>query len=100
MPKLMGLVFAICLVAQPSLGGDRDKVVGTWKQVFQEVEIQTTGQKEPMLREKPPGYAVFLPEGRVFFILTGEGRKPAKTDQERAALLNTVVADTAEIVDS
>ena len=28
----------------------------------------------------------------MFFMLTGEARKPAKTDQERAELLNTLVA--------
>jgi hypothetical protein len=35
-----------------------------------------------------------MPEGRVFFILTGEGRKPAKTDPDRVALLNTLVSYT------
>lgn len=44
--------------------------------------------------EKPTGYASFLPEGRVFFVLTGEARKPAKTDQEKAELLGTLVAYT------
>ena len=68
--------------------------LGTWKLVSQEVEIQATGQKEPAMGEKPTGYAVFTPEGRVFFILTGEARKPAKTDQERADLLSTLVAYT------
>ena len=33
-------------------------------------------------------------EGRVMFILTGEGRKPAKTAEERADLLGTLVAYT------
>lgn len=42
--------------------------------------------------EKPTGYATFSPEGRVFSVLTGEARKPAKTDQERAELLSTLVA--------
>ena len=49
-------------------------------------EIQATGQKEPVMGEKPTGYAIFSPQGRVFFILTGEARKAAKTDQERAEL--------------
>ena len=42
--------------------------------------------------EKPTGYVTFTPEGRVFFVLTGEARKAAKTDQERAELLNTLIA--------
>ena len=37
--------------------------------------------------DKPTGYATSLPEGRVYFVLTGEGRKAAKTDVERAELL-------------
>ena len=44
--------------------------------------------------QNPTGYAVFTPERRAFFMLTGEGRKPAKTVQERADLLDTVVAYT------
>lgn len=44
--------------------------------------------------EKPTGHAAFLPEGRVFFVLTGEARKPGKTDKERADLLSTLVAYT------
>ncbi|MGO9444678.1 MAG: lipocalin-like domain-containing protein [Thiobacillaceae bacterium] len=86
------VVFLACLVAQPSFGDENNKVVGTWKLVSYVVEVQATGQKGPVMGEKPTGYATFSPEGRVFFILTGEGRKPAKTDQERAALLSTLVA--------
>ncbi len=37
---------------------------------------------------------IFTPEGRVFFIFTGEGRNPAKTIQERADLLSSQVAYT------
>jgi Lipocalin-like domain len=70
------------------------KILGTWKLVSFEVEIQTTGQKEPVMGQNPTGYAIFTPEGRAFFMLTGEGRKPAKTVQERADLLDTLVAYT------
>lgn len=88
------VAFLACLVAHPSFAEDAGTVVGTWKLVSYEVELQATGQKVPVMGEKPTGYATFLPEGRVFFTLTGEGRKPAKTDQERAELLNTLVAYT------
>jgi len=70
------------------------KILGIWKLVSFEAEIQATGQKEPVMGQNPTGYAIFTPEGRAFFILTGEGRKPAKTVQERADLLNTLVAYT------
>jgi hypothetical protein len=70
------------------------KILGTWKLVSFEAEIQTTGQKEPVMGQNPTGYAIFTPEGRAFFMLTGEGRKPAKTVQESADLLDTLVAYT------
>jgi len=70
------------------------KILGTWKLVSFEAEVQTTGQKEPVMGQNPTGYAIFTPEGRAFFMLTGEGRKPAKTVQERADLLDTLVAYT------
>src|SRR5689334_17311418 len=94
MSRLIGFVFAACLLAQPSFGADSDKVVGIWKLVSNEVEVQATGEKGPAMGEHPAGYVAFLPEGRVFFVLTADGRKPAKTDQERAGLLNSLVAYT------
>ena len=94
MSRLLGFIFVLCLVGQPGLADDRGKVVGLWKLVSYEVEVQATGHKEPVMGQKPTGYAQFLAEGRVFFILTGEGRQPAKTDQERASLLGTLVAYT------
>jgi len=89
------IVLVLFVVAlQPSFADDRAQVQGVWKLVSYEVEIQSTGQKELPMGEKPTGYVIFTAEGRVFFVLTGEGRKPAKTDQERAALLGSVVAYT------
>jgi len=69
-------------------------MLGVWKLVSFEAEIQATSQKEPVMGQNPTGYAIFTPERRAFFMLTGEGRKPAKTVQERADLLNTLVAYT------
>ena len=89
------MVLALFVIAaQPSFGDDRDKVLGTWKLVSYEVEVQATGQKETVMGQNPTGYAAFMPEGRVFFVLTGEARKPAKTDQERVELFSTLVAYT------
>jgi hypothetical protein len=45
MSRLVGFVFVACLVGQSSFAGDGDKVVGTWKLVSYEVEVQATGQK-------------------------------------------------------
>ncbi len=86
------LLFVIAI--KPSFAEDRAQVQGVWKLVSLEIEIQSTGKKEFPMGQKPTGYATFTAEGRVFFILAGEGRKPAKTDQERAALLGSLVAYT------
>ena len=86
------VLFVIAL--KPSFAEDRAQVQGVWKLVSLEVEIQSTGQKEFPMGQKPTGYVTFTAEGRVFFVLTGEGRKPAETDQERAALLSSLVAYT------
>ena len=83
---------AVCLIAQPSFAADNDKIVGTWKLISYEVEVQATGQKEPVMGDHPTGYVTFTPEGRAYVILTAEARNPAKTDQERANLLNTLSA--------
>jgi hypothetical protein len=82
------------IAVQPSFADDRAKIIGIWKLAAYEVEIQSTGQKEPVMGQNPTGYVTFTREGRVFFVLTGEGRKAAKTIQDRAELLSSLVAYT------
>ena len=96
--KFKWLVVLVLLViaGQPSFSDDRAPVHGVWKLVSYEVEIQATSQKELPLGKNPTGYVIFTPEGRVFFILTGEGRRAAKTDQERADLLSSLLAYTGK----
>jgi Lipocalin-like domain len=81
---------------KPESGDEPDsaKVLGIWKLVSLEIEVQGTGRMEPPMGENPTGYAVFTQEGRAFFILTGELREPATNDEQRAGLLNTLVAYT------
>jgi hypothetical protein len=87
---LAGFVFATA----PSANADTSAVTGLWKLVSYVVEVQTTGAIEPVMGEHPTGYVNFGDNGRVFFVLTGDGRKPAKTDADRAQLLGTLVAYT------
>jgi Lipocalin-like domain len=92
--KCLVAVVGWLVAAQPSFADDREKVIGIWKLVSQEIEIQASGQKEPVMGRSPTGYAIFTPEGRVMFVLTGEGRKPPQTVQDRADLLNSMAAYT------
>jgi len=88
-------VFVLLIIAvQPSFADDRAKLVGIWKLVSWESEFKDTGEREPVMGKYPTGYFIFTPEGRIMTVLTGEGRKAAKTDQERAALMKSVIAYT------
>jgi hypothetical protein len=79
---------------QPSFADDRAKLLGIWRLDSFEVESKATGEKEPILGKNPTGYIIFTPEGRFMAILTGEGRKVPKTDQDRADLLKSMYAYT------
>lgn len=94
MSKLIGFTFVACLIAQPCVADDSDKVLGTWKLVSYETEVQTTGAKEPAMGQNATGYAIFNADRRVFLMLTGEGRKPAKTAEGRSELFTTLIAYT------
>jgi hypothetical protein len=65
---------------------------GTWKLVSYEVEVQATGEMMFPMGKNPTGYVIFSPDSRLSFVLTGDGRKPAKTAEEKAALLDSLIA--------
>ena len=92
--KWLVISFLFLFAVQPSFCDDGARLCGVWKLVSYDVEIQATGQKEQPMGKYPTGYVIFTPEGRVFFVLTGEGRKAAKTVQERADLLTSLLAYT------
>jgi hypothetical protein len=92
--KRLAVLVIFVIFAQPLFAQDRPQVQGVWRLVSYEIEIQATGQREPVMGNNPTGYVIFTPENRVWFVLTGEGRKPAKTVQERAELLDSLVAYT------
>jgi hypothetical protein len=47
--KCLVAVVGWLVAAQPSFADDREKVIGIWKLVSQEIEIQASGQKEPVM---------------------------------------------------
>jgi Lipocalin-like domain len=74
--------------------GDRAPLVGMWRLVAFQREYQATGEREYPMGQTPTGYILFLPEGRMWVVITGEGRKAPTTDQDRVGLFNTLVAYT------
>lgn len=93
MNRIVRLAIALAmLAAAPAFAQDNAKVQGAWKLVSYEVEVQSSGEIMHPMGKAPSGYVMFSPESRVWFVLTGEGRKAAKTAEEKAALLDTVIA--------
>ena len=89
------VVLGLFLVAvQPCFADDREKILGTWRLVSFEAEDQATGEREHVRGKNPTGFIIFTREGRMMVVLTNEGRKAPKTDQDRAGLFNAMVAYT------
>jgi hypothetical protein len=85
---MVGLLIA----GQTVSAQEREKLLGIWKLVSFETELQATGERRPVYGKNPNGYIVFTPQGRMMALLTSEGRKAAGTDEERSALFRTMVA--------
>ena len=92
--RFLAVLVLLIVAVRPCFADDKTKILGIWKLVSFEAEIQATGQKEPLMGLHPTGYVIFTSEGRAMFMLTGEGRKAPKTNEDRAELLNTLVAYT------
>jgi hypothetical protein len=78
----------------PRGDGDAAAITGTWRLVSYEVEVRASGRRFPAMGAHPTGYTIFSPEGRVWFMLTGDGRVPGDSDAEMARLLETLIAYT------
>jgi hypothetical protein len=74
--------------------GDRAPLVGMWRLMTFQREYQASGERESPTGSAPTGYILFLPEGRMAVVITGEGRKPPTTDQDRAGLFKSLFAYT------
>jgi hypothetical protein len=88
------VTFAIgaLLISQWAIADDRERLIGTWKLLSYENEFQDGSPRRAVYGQNPTGYVILTAEGRMVGIVAGEGRKPAKTDEERAALLRTMFA--------
>ena len=90
--KCLVVLGLLLMALQPSFADDRAKLVGVWKLVSWEREVQATGARLPSMGKNPTGYLVFTPEGRMMQIITAEGRTAPTTEKERAALLDSMSA--------
>jgi len=92
--KYLAVLGLFLAAVQLGFADDRTKILGIWKMVSQEWENQATGSRVPFMGTNPMGYVIYTPEGRMMTVITREGRKPPITTQDRAYLLDSLVAFT------
>ena len=92
--KWIPVLIWFLIIVQPTFADDRAKLLGIWKIISYEFELQSTGERQPIWGKNPTGYIIFTPEGLFMAVLTGEGRKAPSTAQDRAELFNTMFAYT------
>jgi hypothetical protein len=92
--NLLAALVSFLIAVQPTFADDSAKILGIWKIVSWESEFQATGEREPVMGKNPTGYIVFTPEGRMMTVITGEGWKAPKTDQDRADIFKSLFAYT------
>ncbi|SDB88532.1 lipocalin-like domain-containing protein [Acinetobacter boissieri] len=72
-------------------------IEGSWVLQSYKVEDQATHKFIPAMGEHPTGRVIFTADHRINFVLTGDNRNTnAKTDAEKAALLDSVIAYTGK----
>lgn len=92
MPRIIAVLLGALLLGQPAFADDQAKLTGTWKLVEFDIEFQDNGERRPPFKAGTSGYLIFTPEKRMMTVIAAHGRKPAKSDQEAAALLRTMFA--------
>ena len=69
-------------------------VHGAWQLESYQVEVKASGETFAPMGDHPSGYVIFTAEGRLSFTLAAEGRQPAESLAERAALQSSLIAYT------
>lgn len=87
-------VSATAFAAEPI---NSPSIEGSWVLESYKVEDQATHNFIPAMGERPTGRVIFTADHRINFVLTGDNRNTnAKTDAEKAALLDSVIAYTGK----
>src|SRR5712691_239075 len=88
----MALITSCSLLIPVAFADEVQKqLVGTWKLTAWVVQVIGDGSREPY-SPNPKGRLVITPEGHWIVVLTGANRRPAKTTDEKAALLDSMLA--------
>jgi len=97
MKSILALAVAISCVVCPGFSRAQDgaQLTGTWKLVAWSTKFDGGDAIEPY-GSNPKGRLVLTPNRHWIIILTGANRKPAKTIEEKAALLDSMIAYTGK----
>jgi hypothetical protein len=96
MHALWFVLGAVLIFARPAFADDKDKLFGTWKVISAVVEDERTKEQTPLYGERPRGYLIFLPSGRMMALVVSDERKPPQTDEDRASAYRSMVAYTGK----
>jgi hypothetical protein len=89
---LTGLLVSLGYFAPVASADDVSKqLIGSWKLTDWVLEVVGEGNREPF-GPNPKGRLVLTPEGHWMVIITGADRHPAKTNDEKLALFDSVLA--------
>jgi hypothetical protein len=94
MKSILALAVAISCVFRPAFSyaeNATSQLTGTWKLVSWLTRFDGGETVEPY-GPNPKGRLVLTPDNHWIIILTGANRKPAKSIEEKAALLDSVLA--------
>jgi hypothetical protein len=86
------LMLLAWFAASAAMADNSKLILGVWKLVQHDTQFQDGSPPRERFGQNPPGYLIFTSEGRMMAVLEVEGRKPAKTDEDRANLLRSVAA--------
>ena len=88
----LGVLVSLGYLAPVASADDVSKqLIGSWKLTDWVVQVVGEGNREPF-GPNPKGRLVLTPEGQWIVIITGAERHPAKTNDEKLALFDSVLA--------
>jgi hypothetical protein len=86
----------LLLLWSPALADDREGLIGNWKLLSFYTEDAQTKDRNNVYGEHPKGYAAITPEGRLFAVVTADGRKTPQSTEEQAAAFKSMIAYTGK----
>jgi len=95
---LVEIIAAMTVLCGFALAGETPKdLVGSWRLASYTLQVVGEEASEPF-GSAPKGSLVLAPEGRWIIMISGANRKPATNNDERAALLGSMIAYTGKFI--